>query len=228
MKLINKIASVAAVSISAALVTVPAQACGTTDTVYIGSICATAATFCPRDYAEANGAMLAISSHTTLFSLIGTNYGGDGRVSFGLPDLRGRSAIGVGTSPGLSPIAQGQRRGTEFVTQTILQMPSHTHTATSTGGSVDVTLSAKTVSGDNTPVEGAMLGAGGTGPRAADIYVAPGTAGGEVTLGGVAVTGAQGTITVGNSGASQETPNMPPQLGVRYCIAMQGIYPPRP
>lgn len=217
----------ASLMVGTLIASAPAQACGPADSVYLGTICATAATFCPQGYAPANGAIIAVSSNPALFSLLGTNYGGNGTSTFGLPDLRGRSAIGLGTGPGLTPVLQGQQRGVETVTQTLLQMPIHTHAATSSGGSVAVTLSAKQVAGVNTPDADYMLGAGGAGPASANIYVAPGTAGSTVNLGGVTVTENPGTIVVGNTGGSQPMTNLPPQLAVNYCIAVQGLFPPR-
>ena len=83
--------------------------------------------FAPRGWAFCDGQLLAISSNTALFSLLGTNYGGDGRTTFGLPDLRGRTPIGPRSGPGLSTFREGQRGGSEFSTLNVPQMPSHNH-----------------------------------------------------------------------------------------------------
>lgn len=80
---------------------------------YLGEIMTVGFTFCPRGTMEANGQLLAISQHQALFSLFGTTYGGDGRTSFALPDLRGRTAIGTGTGPGLTQRDQGRQGGVE-------------------------------------------------------------------------------------------------------------------
>lgn len=80
---------------------------------YIGEVKTVAFNFCPRSTMEADGRLLPISSHTALFSLLGTMYGGDGRSTFALPDLRGRTVIGAGTGPGLSPRQVGQKGGME-------------------------------------------------------------------------------------------------------------------
>jgi len=80
--------------------------------------------------ASCDGQLLPISQNAALFSLLGTIYGGDGRTTFALPDLRGRTAIHTGTGPGLSSRPQGQRGGTETNTMTVAQMPSHSHTIT--------------------------------------------------------------------------------------------------
>ena len=89
-----------------------------------------AGNFAPRGYAMCDGQLLAISSYSAVFSLLGTTYGGDGRTTFALPDLRGRTAIHPGTGPGLSTRSLGQSGGTETNTMTIGQMPAHSHTIT--------------------------------------------------------------------------------------------------
>ena len=80
---------------------------------YIGEIFMTGANFCPRGTAAADGQLLAISQNQALFSLYGTNYGGDGRTTFGLPDLRGRSPVHAGSGPGLNPVSLGSKGGAE-------------------------------------------------------------------------------------------------------------------
>lgn len=94
----------------ALLTAVPAQA-GSED--YIGEVFMTAAPFCPRDTADLNGKIIKITDNMALFSLLGTTYGGDGRTTFGLPDMRGRSALHAGTGPGLGYYMQGSRGGAE-------------------------------------------------------------------------------------------------------------------
>jgi microcystin-dependent protein len=98
-----------------------------TQEAYLGEIKLVGFNFPHRGFANADGQILAISTNTALFALFGTMYGGDGRTSFALPDLRGRSAIHVGTGPGLSSFSQGARGGLETVTLAISNMPSHTH-----------------------------------------------------------------------------------------------------
>ncbi len=219
-----------------------ASACGPDS--YTGMVCMTAATFCPRGYAEANGQLLAISSNTALFSLIGTNYGGDGRTTFGLPDLRGRTPVGLGRGAGLSNVIQGERRGFEDVVQTVAMLASHSHAATVTipssatlpgTGSVSVVPgAAQTGSGTASPAASTTYHLGGVGGRASDGPYSSGTPGGNAAkVDGVSVqvdasalgTGAQ--VTVGNTGGSQPIPTVPPQLGMRFCISTNGIFPPR-
>jgi microcystin-dependent protein len=83
--------------------------------------------FAPRGWAFCNGALLAISQNSALFSILGTVYGGDGVTTFGLPDLRGRVPVGEGQAPGLSNRRLGAKFGSEEVTLTSQQMPAHTH-----------------------------------------------------------------------------------------------------
>ena len=84
--------------------------------------------FAPRGWAMCQGHLLSIAQNTALFSLLGTTYVGDGRTTFGLPDLRSRVAIGMGQGPGLSNYVEGQSSGLETVTLNTNQLPSHTHT----------------------------------------------------------------------------------------------------
>lgn len=80
---------------------------------YLGEIITVGYNFCPRGTAQANGQLMPIAQYTALFSLYGTIYGGDGRTTFALPDLRGRMMVGEGTGPGLSNRRQGERAGSE-------------------------------------------------------------------------------------------------------------------
>ena len=97
---------------------------------FIGEISMFGGNFAPRGWAFCDGQLLAISQNAALFSLLGTTYGGDGRTTFALPDLRGRAAIHHGQGPGLSDIRLGQRGGNERITLTEAQMPSHNHEIT--------------------------------------------------------------------------------------------------
>jgi microcystin-dependent protein len=90
---------------------------------YLGETFMTAASFCPRGTMEATGQLLPISANSALFSLLGTMYGGDGRTTFALPDLRSRVPRGVGQAPGLSDVRQGDKGGREGVVLTQQNMP---------------------------------------------------------------------------------------------------------
>jgi microcystin-dependent protein len=94
---------------------------------FIGQLMLFAGNFAPRGWAFCNGQLLPINQNTALFSLLGTTYGGDGRNTFGLPDLRGRVPIGMGQGPGFANIQQGEMAGSPTVTLTSAQMPAHNH-----------------------------------------------------------------------------------------------------
>ena len=106
-----KTSATAAALSAIAMTAAPAATAGPDE--YLGEIITVGFTFCPRGTLEADGSLLAISENTALFSLLGTTYGGDGRSTFALPDLRGRTMIGAGDGPGLTPRRQGARGGAE-------------------------------------------------------------------------------------------------------------------
>ena len=168
-----------------------ALACSTEP--YLGSVCMTAASYCPRGYSEAAGQLTTVNENPALFSLLGDYYGGDLRTVYGYPDLRGRAPIGTGRGPGLTYFVLGARVGQETETLDITEMPSHTHSATFTpsggasGGtasgtiSVPVTGSAKiatssTGAGSITPSDHAVLGKAAQGVGGATLYSPAGTA----------------------------------------------------
>lgn len=107
-----------------------------------------AGNFAPRGWAICGGQVLSIFKHTALFSILGTQYGGDGRTSFNLPNLRGRVPMGMGVEPGLSPRKIGEKVGIEAVTLHSENLPAHTHEATTT---VSGTLDNATIRVSNEP-----------------------------------------------------------------------------
>jgi len=169
---------------------------------FIAQIVLFGGNFAPRGWAFCDGQLLPISSNTALFSILGTTYGGDGRTTFGLPDLRGRSAIHAGNGPGLTPISLGQKSGTESNTLTIQQLPSHTHTAQ---------INASSDAGEDSSAAGNFLGESND-----DLYTS--TSG---TAMGV------GSVTVGNTGNNSPINNRPPYQALNYIIALQGTFPSR-
>jgi microcystin-dependent protein len=157
--------------------------------------------FAPVGWAMCNGQLLSISQNTALFALIGTNFGGDGRTTFGLPNLQGSFAVDQGQGAGLSPYDLGETGGSATVTLLSSQMPSHNHLVNCT--STDGTASPS----------GAVFGGGGRGRQ-------PAYAAGPATL-------AMSATAVGQAGGSQPHNNMPPYLTLNFCIALQGIFPAR-
>jgi len=159
--------------------------------------------FAPRGWATCSGQLLAISAYSALFSLFGTTYGGDGRTSFGLPDLRGREMVHVGTGPGLSPIRWGQRSGNQWTYLSVSNLPSHNHT----GNVVAEPAGATTANPTNN-----MLGGAG-------IYVPNGTAANKSLN--------AASVVLGLTGSNTAFSNMSPFLGIYVCVALVGVYPSR-
>lgn len=169
---------------------------------YIAQIVPGGQNFCPRGTAATDGQLLAISSNTALFSLIGTIYGGDGRTTFALPDLRGRSALHNGSGPGLSSRPIGQKSGAERVTMTTATMPSHTHQLTSVNQDGD------------------------KGGPASDFPAKSNVAGQKLYHNGPADS-AFDPAMLRNTGGGQSISIMNPFLVIQWCIATQGIFPSR-
>lgn len=167
---------------------------------FTGQIQAFGFNFAPRGWAKCEGQLLAISSHTALFSLLGTTFGGDGRSTFGLPDLRGRSIVGDGNGPGLSNIAWGQKGGAETHTLTDAQIPSHAH---------GVKVAVNTAPGDEaSPTSTIASSANGFSEDASA----------NSFLGGVSSS---------NVGGGQAFNMRNPYLGINVCILLEGLYPSR-
>ena len=170
---------------------------------FIGEVTLFAGNFAPRGWALCNGQLLAISQNTALFSILGTTYGGDGRTTFALPDLRGRSIVGAGRGPGLSDIRLGQKGGQEYVTLTTMNLPSHTHSALSQipGFQVD----SETEGEEFTKGNNSFLSVGNSS---------------NTTLNSA-------KIQINNTGGQQSFYNRNPFLSMNYIIALQGIFPSR-
>ena len=166
--------------------------------------------FAPRGWALCNGQLLAISSNTALFSLLGTIYGGDGRTTFALPDLRGRVPLHAGNGPGLTDRRLGASGGAQEVILNTSQIPSHTHVLT--GGGVNIAV-------NDAAGEESMPSSKFIASRDLAFTEDPGVG----TLGGVNYT----QPTASATGGSLAHTNMQPWLAVNYIIALQGIFPSR-
>jgi microcystin-dependent protein len=182
--------------------------------------------FAPLNWAYCNGQLLPISTNTALFSLIGTLYGGDGRTTFGLPDLRGRAPIGAGRGPGLSLYQEGQMGGLETVTLTQLEMPVHNHTAQTSGGGQAQLNAYDGPANKDEPAANHVLArarfTSGISPTVVDAYSDQPA---NTTIGGV--SGGGGSVTVGNTGGSQSHENRQPFQVMNYVISLQGVFPSR-
>lgn len=156
--------------------------------------------FAPNGWATCDGQLLPIQQNTALFSLLGTNFGGNGQSNFGLPNLQGSAPLHWGQGPGLSDYLLGETTGTNSVTLLTTEMPSHQH-AVQANGRVAESVNP---SGQN-------LARGES-----NVYVnsAP-----NVTL---------SPLGMSSVGGSQPHNNLQPYLVVNFCIALQGIFPPRP
>ena len=172
---------------------------------YIGEIKLVPYTFCPRGTAAADGQLMAISQYSALFSLYGTNFGGDGRTTFGLPDMRGRVPMHQGQGPGLSEYRIGQKGGRETVMLTTPELPAHSHKA-------GVQVSGEDAN-SNTPEGNAFANV------EEEAYVTGTLPNGTYMN--------SGTITVDNTGGSQAHPNMQPYIALQYCVVLEGLYPSR-
>lgn len=177
---------------------------GSMSEVFIGQVMSVAFSFPPKGFAQCDGQILSIAQNQALFSLLGVVYGGNGTVTFALPDLRGRVPVGFGPSldPNWQPpaYALGERAGVEAVTLTAAQLPSHTHQCSGT-----------TAQGDKGNPTNALYGTNGE-----PIY---GNAGaGEVVL-------SAGSIA--SAGGNQAHTNMQPFTAINFCIALTGIFPSR-
>jgi len=173
---------------------------------FIAEIRIFAGNFAPRGWAFCDGQLLPISQNTALFSLIGTTYGGDGRTTTALPNLKGRAPMHPGTGPGLTSRRLGEKAGVETVTLTSAQMASHRHS----------------VIADSNP--GGFGGGGADTPNPVSHFMASTSATGQFYAGSTNAVPMAATGTAGGSGAHS---NMQPYLAMYFIIALVGLYPSR-
>ena len=171
---------------------------------YVAEIRMFGCNFAPTSWAFCNGQLMPISQNTALFSLLGTTYGGDGKTTFALPNLQGRGGLFFGNGAGLSSYVEGEEGGEASVTLTLAEAAAHNHS-----------LMGKPAGGQADP-SGKLYGSAGTQLPPPNFYSnAPGTA---TTMSLNALTSA---------GSSQAHNNLMPYLAVNFCIALQGVFPPR-
>lgn len=168
---------------------------------FVGEIRMFAGTFAPRGWAFCDGQLLAVSQNDALFSLFGTTYGGDGRTTFGLPEMRGRIPLHQGQGPGLSHRRLGSKGGSEKETLSINQLPNHSHT-----------LNANTRKDNRSEPQNNVLSDPNPDGRAYD----------DVTQNSVAAS-----TSIDSSGGGLSHTNLMPTLCVNFIVALFGIYPSR-
>lgn len=166
---------------------------------YVGQIMFAPYTNTPNGWAECNGQLLPIQQNIALFALIGTTFGGNGQTTFALPDMRGRSLVHPGSGPGLTPVTLGQTGGSETVTLTSAQMPSHSHNV----AAVSAEGNQNSPTG-NLPADTKLLDK--------EYSDAPSN------------TTMKGTM-IAPAGGNQPHENRPPYLAVKCYIALQGVFP---
>lgn len=192
---------------------------------FIGEVSMFAGNFAPRGWAFCEGQLLSIAQYTALFSILGTTYGGDGRTTFALPDLRGRIPVGTGTGAGLSTWTLGEKGGAEETTLSLMQMPYHNHIAQiSTMPEATMEVSADLAT-EATPAPMNEVGA----PQTTDGNPINGYVSGapDVTMSVNSFQGVSGTVTLSNTGDNQPYNNMMPSAVINFIIALQGMYPSR-
>lgn len=169
---------------------------------FVGEIRAVGFNFAPQGWALCNGQILPISQNTALFSLLGTQYGGNGQTTFALPNLQGRAPLDQGSGPGLTPRSDGDTGGESGVTLNVNQLPSHTHTA---GGS--------TAAGNQAGPGGNVWGVASARRGLAMYDTTPGL---NMSAQALAM-----------AGSSSPHNNLPPFLVLNFIIALTGIFPAR-
>ncbi len=171
---------------------------------FIGEIKIVGFNFAPRGWAFCNGQLINVSQNTALFSILGTTYGGDGRTTFGLPNLIGRSPMHAGTGPGLSQRRLGEKAGVEDVTLSVNQMGSHSHN-----------WQVADELGDQ------------TSPANHGLAQSPSGRGGYFLYGSDAATAAMASEVLTDAGGGGAHTNIQPALVVNFVIALTGVYPSR-
>jgi microcystin-dependent protein len=165
--------------------------------------------FAPTGWAQCNGQLLPISQNTALFSLLGTYYGGDGKSTFALPNLQGSVPVNTGQGPGLQEWFLGQQQGSDTETLLTSEIPAHNHN-----------MNARNLVGQTDTPSATAIPSNGTWQSGNQIGVVQ-----QYTTQAIDSQGSPLAITV--TGGDQPHNNLMPYLVVNFCIAMQGVFPPR-
>jgi microcystin-dependent protein len=197
---------------------------------FIGQIIMFAGNFAPRDWAFCDGELLPISQNQSLYSILGTTYGGDGRTTFGLPDFRGRVPIGQGQGNGLTTRRMGEQIGIEDVTLSTAQMPIHSHAAETTisGSSVTAKLKASSAEGTtNVPLNNYLAKPSNIGLQSINMY----DSSADIEMASDAIeidlSAVTANTTSDDTGGNSAHNNIQPSLVMNYIICVNGIYPSR-
>ncbi len=180
---------------------------------FVAEIRLFACNFPPKGWALCAGQLMPISQNTALFSLLGTTYGGDGKSTFALPNLEGMVPIQQGQGPGLSVRDLGETGGETAVTLLVTEIPSHGHT-----------MNATATPGTATASNGGQLAFASAGAS----KTSAGTVANFYSSNPNKATTALSPLAIGIKGQGLPHNNMMPYLGLNYCIALQGVFPPRP
>lgn len=165
---------------------------------YIGEIAIFAFNYAPQGYAFCNGQLLSTTSYNSLFTILGTTYGGNGTTNFAVPDFRGKAPVSFGTGTGLSTYNLGDMAGVESVALSLSELPAHNHS-----------LNIYSGEGSTTTDSGNYVAQYGEGIKSFSN----------------SSDTSMNSNAIGSAGGSQAHTNMQPYLALNYCIALQGIYP---
>ena len=169
------------------------------DEPYLGEVRWVGFNFAPRGWAKCDGQLLPINQFQSLYAILGTTYGGDGRTSFALPEMRGRAMMHAGNGAGLTPRSIGNKSGLEMVTLTTPQLPSHTHN-----------LRAENTGGDSVLPNDRVVSKAG-----------------RLRAYGTAANANMDANSLTTSGGGQGHNNMQPYTALNCIIALQGVFPSR-
>lgn len=179
---------------------------------FVGQISFFGFNYAPQGWAQCQGQLLPIQQYAALFSLLGTQFGGNGTTNFALPDLRGRLPVGQGQGPGLQDYQMGESGGVETVILNASMVPGHSHGLPALAGNGNT----------NIPAKGTLPAGGHVGQRQSgyniDVYATP--------TAGTATTMAPAILAVAPGGPGAHT-NLQPTLAGNWCIALNGMFPPR-